>query len=152
MDLALSEEQELAVATLRRFVRKEIWLWEKRIDANALSLPEDAFAELSGKVRAMGLHRFTVPALPALPPDVQGHDLDLHTQVLLMEEVAQHRAGVFAPGYGLFGVDIPPPLLASLSEIMHSLMVGLLSYQKIPPPYLSAVLPEMLQFLMVGLL
>ena len=121
-----TDEQQMLIATVRRFVRREIWLWEKRIDLNAPSLPEEVFAELREKVRAMGLHYFTVPTVPGISSDVRGPGLDLHTQVLLMEEVAQHRAGVFAPGYGLFGVDIPPPLLAATAAQQERYLVPLL--------------------------
>lgn len=112
MDLALSEEQELAVATLRRFVRKEIWLWEKRIDSDAVTLPDDAWTELLPKSQASGLENL-IAAPGFCGPDLVEAAPDLLTRARVAEEMSQHRAGVMAPSYELFGVDAPPQLFAA---------------------------------------
>jgi acyl-CoA dehydrogenase len=112
VDLALSEEQELAVATLRRFVRKEIWLWEKRIDSDAVSLPHEACDALLPKSQASGLDNL-IAAPGFCGPDLDEAAPDLLTRVRVAEEMSQHRAGVVAPSYELFGVDAPPQLFAA---------------------------------------
>ena len=54
-DDRLSEERRLLRDAVRRFVRRELWLWEKRIDANAFALPPEVAADLRPKAAAMGL-------------------------------------------------------------------------------------------------
>lgn len=115
MDLTLSEAQELIIATVRRFVRKELWLWEKRIEPDAMTLPSEVFAELLPKAQGTGLYNL------AAPPGYCGDELDevapdLVTRALAAEETSQHRAGVLAPSYELFGVDAPPQLFAATDE------------------------------------
>jgi alkylation response protein AidB-like acyl-CoA dehydrogenase len=92
---------------VRRFVRRELWLWEKRIDANAFALPPEVAADLRPKAAAMGLAPLREPA------SLGGPSVDGATRALVLEEIAQHRAGVLAPGYGLFGPQVPPSLYAA---------------------------------------
>lgn len=103
----LSEPQGMLRDTVRRFVRKELWLHEKRLDPNATRLPTDAFDDLAAKVQAMGLADLLVPDA------AHGPELDAVTRALLAEETSQHRAGVLHASYELFGVDVPPQLLAA---------------------------------------
>ena len=107
MTFAPSEEHELLRTTVRRFIRKEIWLWERRGEPNAIALPPDVFANLHAKIVDMGLDNLTVP------DGYPGPDLDLPARMLVVEEIAQHRAGVLYPAYGLFGADVPPQLFAA---------------------------------------
>ena len=115
MDLRLSEEQKLAVATLRRFVRKEIWLWEKRIDSDAVTLPSEAWTDLLAKSQASGLADL-VTAPGFCEPDLDEALPDLLTRARVAEEMSQHRAGVVSPSYELFGVDAPPQLYAAKED------------------------------------
>jgi len=115
VDLTRSEAQELITATVRRFVRKELWLWEKRIDPDAMALPAEVFAELLPKAQGTGLSNLTAP------PGYCGDELDevapdLVTRALAAEETSQHRAGVLAPCYELFGGDAPPQLFAASAD------------------------------------
>ncbi len=107
MDFARSDEQRMIAATVRRFVRRELWLSEKRIDANASMLPPEVVARLQPKVETMELENFEAPER------LGGPRLDLVTRLVVAEEMTQHRAGVLAPGYGLFGVEAPPQLYAA---------------------------------------
>ena len=97
MDLELSEEQKLIVATVRRFVREEIVPLEANLDPDASELPPDDFARLSAKVKQMGYWGIDIPA------EYGGPGIDLPTRVLMAIEMAQHRAGLYAPCYGVFG-------------------------------------------------
>ena len=107
MDSGLSDAQRMIAETVRRFVRRELWLWEKRIDANASMLPPEVMADLRPTVVRMELDRLEAPER------FGGPRLDLVTRLVVAEEMSQHRAGVLAPGYGLFGVEVPPQLYAS---------------------------------------
>jgi alkylation response protein AidB-like acyl-CoA dehydrogenase len=97
VDLELSEEQKLIVATVRRFVREEVVPLEANLDPDASELPPEDFARLSAKVKQMGYWGLDIPA------EYGGPGIDLTTRVLMAIEMAQHRAGLYAPCYGVFG-------------------------------------------------
>lgn len=101
-------ELTLVLEGVRRFVRRELWLWEKRLDANATRLPDELFGELHAKVDEMGLDHLLAPAAsgrgPALPDAARAR---------IVEETSQHRAGAISAAYGLFDPDPPPQLYAA---------------------------------------
>lgn len=97
MNLQLTDEQTLIIAMVRKFVREEIVPLEANLDPDADSLePEDA-ARLREKTKAMGLFGLDIPV------QYGGPDVDLITRTLLAIEMAQHRAGLYTPCYGVFG-------------------------------------------------
>ena len=102
-----ADAHAMLAGTVRRFMRREVWLWEKRIDANAFALPAEVAADLASKVAEMGL------SLVREAEDLGGPTLGWRERALVVEEMAQHRAGVLAPGYGLFGPEVPPALYAA---------------------------------------
>jgi alkylation response protein AidB-like acyl-CoA dehydrogenase len=97
MNLELSEEQRLIVDIVRRFVREEIVPLELELDPDADELPPEVRAPLVAKTKAMGLYGLDIP------PEYGGPEIDLVTRTLLAIEMAQHRAGLYAPCYGVFG-------------------------------------------------
>lgn len=97
MDLSLREEQHLIVDTVRRFVRDEIVPLEQNLDPDADELESADRDRLVAKTRAMGLYGLDIP------PEFGGPELDLVTRTLLAIEMSQHRAGLYAPCYGVFG-------------------------------------------------
>ena len=97
MDLSLSEEQTLVVDNVRRFVRDEIVPLEASLDPDADELPAADYQRLIVKTRAMGLYGLDIPVA------FGGPDIDLVTRTLVAIEMAQHRAGLYAPCYGVFG-------------------------------------------------
>ena len=97
MDLELSEEQQLIVDTVRRFTREEIVPLESALDPDASSLDEADYDRLVAKVKAMGFYGLDIP------PEYGGPDIDIVTRTLMAIEMAQHRAGLYAPCYGVFG-------------------------------------------------
>ena len=97
MDLDLTEEQEMIVGMVRRFVREEILPLELNLDPDAEELHPDDHDRLVGLTRDMGLYGL------GIPPEYGGPDVDLVTRTLLAIEMAQHRAGLYAPCYGTFG-------------------------------------------------
>jgi acyl-CoA dehydrogenase len=99
MDLELTDEQKLIVAQVRRFVREEIVPLEAKLDPDASELPPEDFARLSAKVREMGFWGLDIPA------EYGGAGVDLVTRTLMAVEMAQHRAGLYAPCYGVFGIS-----------------------------------------------
>ena len=86
----MTEEQKMICATIRRFVREEIVpLEETELDADAYELPEEHEERLRKIAQDTGI------------PGATG--LDVKTRVFMAEEMAQHRAGLYHPCYGLFG-------------------------------------------------
>ena len=97
IDFTPTQEQQALIDLVRRFVREEIVPLEADLDPDASELrPEDA-ARLEAKVRALGLYGMDVPE------EFGGAGLDVMTRTLLAFEMTQHRGGLYAPCYGVFG-------------------------------------------------
>ncbi len=97
MDLELSEEQKLIVDTTRRFVREEILPLEDDLDPDASALEPEDRERLIAKVKAMGFYGLDIP------PEYGGPEIDIVNRTLMAIEMSQHRAGLYAPCYGVFG-------------------------------------------------
>lgn len=97
MDLQLSDEQRIIVQTVRRFVQEQILPLEAEMDPDATSLPREHYERLTTMVRELGFYGVDIPA------EYGGAGLPTVTRVLMAEEMAQHRAGLYAPCYGVFG-------------------------------------------------
>ena len=97
MDLKLTQEQEMVVDMVRRFVREEIVPLEMNLDPDADSLEPADRDRLIAKVKLMGLYGLDIPV------EYGGPDLDMVTRTLIAIEMSQHRAGLYAPCYGVFG-------------------------------------------------
>jgi alkylation response protein AidB-like acyl-CoA dehydrogenase len=97
MQLTPTAEQDLIVSMVRRFVREEIVPLETSLDPDADELPAADFTRLVAKVKEMGLYGLDIP------PQYGGPELDLLTRTLIAIETSQHRAGLYAPCYGVFG-------------------------------------------------
>ena len=97
MDFTLSDEQQLIVDTVRRFVAEEIVPLEADLDPDAGDLHPDDQARLVAKTKAMGFYGFDIPE------EFGGPGLDVTTRALMAIEMSQHRAGLYNPCYGTFG-------------------------------------------------
>ena len=97
MDFEPSEEQQMLIDQVRRFVREEIIPLEANMDPDASELEPADHKRLVEKTKAMGLFGIDIPK------EYGGPDIDLVTRVLLAIEMAQHRAGLYVPCYGTFG-------------------------------------------------
>ena len=82
---------------VRRFVREEILPLEQHLDPDADELPADDRARLVALVGDMGLYGLDIP------PEYGGPEIGLVTRTLIAIEMSQHRAGLYAPCYGVFG-------------------------------------------------
>lgn len=97
MDFRLTDEQQMITGMVRRFVAEEIYPLEMHLDPDADSLPEADKSRLVAKVREMGLYGLDIPV------EFGGPDIDMVTRTLIAIEMSQHRAGLYAPCYGVFG-------------------------------------------------
>ncbi len=97
MQLQLTEEQDLIISMVRKFVTEEILPLELNLDADADELPEQDKRRLIAMVKEMGLYGLDIPV------EFGGPDLDMVTRTLIAIEMSKHRAGLYAPCYGVFG-------------------------------------------------
>ncbi len=97
MDLRLSDEQQMIVETVRRYVAEEIVPLEADLDPDAGALAPDDFDRLVDKTKEMGFYGLDIPE------EFGGPGLDTTTRALMAIEMSQHRAGLYNPCYGTFG-------------------------------------------------
>jgi alkylation response protein AidB-like acyl-CoA dehydrogenase len=97
MELELTDEQQLLLQTVRRFVREQIVPLEDKLDPDADEIDSQDHDRLVAQVKKMGLYGLGIPA------EYGGPAIDLVTHCLLEMEISQHRAGLYAPCYGVFG-------------------------------------------------
>ena len=97
MDLALTDEQQMIVDMVRRFVREEIVPLEAQLDPDADELPPEELKRLQKMTQDMGLFGLDTP------PEYGGPEINVVTRSLIAMEASQHRAGIYAPCYGAFG-------------------------------------------------
>ena len=101
---ALPDELRALRDQVRRFVRDEIVPLEQRLDPDAPDIPREDFLRLSARTRAAGLWALGAPA------EHGGGGLDTFSLCVVLEEMAQHRMGLYNPGCGVFG-RTPPPVI-----------------------------------------
>ena len=118
----MSEELDLIVNAVRRFVRREIWLHEKRMDSNAPELPVDIHANLLNRAAELDIAPLMAP-----PGSINGPQIDLpdSDRLRIAEELSQHRAGVLNPSYGLFDPDPPAQLYAATTDQQQRFLLPL---------------------------
>ncbi len=100
----LPDELRILREQIRRFIQEEIIPLEQRLDPDAPDIPDEDFARLSAKTKAAGLW-----ALGA-KEEYGGGGLDTFSMCVALEEMSQHRMGLYNPGCGVFG-RMPPPAI-----------------------------------------
>lgn len=95
---------------IRKIVRDEIIPLEQRIDPDAPEIPEEDFRRLSAKTKAAGLWCLGAPA------EYGGGGLNTFAMSVLLEEMSQHRMGLYNPGCGVFGRSLAPFIFAGTRE------------------------------------
>ncbi len=97
MDFSLSDEQQLIVESVRRFVAEEIVPLEADLDPDAGELAPQDTERLTAMTREMGFYGIDIPS------EYGGPGLDTTTRALMAIEMSKHRAGLYNPCYGVFG-------------------------------------------------
>src|SRR5919197_195897 len=102
----LPDELRVIREQVRRFIREEIIPLEQRLDPDAPGIPDADFKRLSEKTRAAGLWAL------AAPEEYGGGGMDTFAMSVILEEMAQHRMGLYNIGCGVFGRYPPPAIWA----------------------------------------
>jgi acyl-CoA dehydrogenase len=106
----LPDELRILRDQVRRLIQEEIIPLEQRLDPDAPDIPREDFLRLSAKTKAAGLW-----ALGA-PEAYGGGGLDTFSLCVVLEEMAQHRMGLYNAGCGVFGRYPPPAIWAGTRE------------------------------------
>ena len=110
MDMQRTEEQQLIIDTVRKFIREEIRPLEADLDPDAYELNPADDERLRAMVKDMGMYQM------GLPVEYGGPGVDIVTRTMLAEEMSQHHAGLYAPAYGTFGSSPPEHLYKGTDE------------------------------------
>ncbi len=97
MDFRPTDEQQMIIDTVRRYVADEIVPLEADLDPDAGVLDPADQARLVAMTKDMGFYGLDIPA------EFGGPGLDTTTRALMAMEMSQHRAGLYNPCYGTFG-------------------------------------------------
>src|SRR5438105_7738770 len=106
----LPDELRLLRDQVRRCSREDTLPLEQRLDPDGPGIPDEDFERLSAKTKAAGLW-----ALGA-PEQYGGGGLDTFSMSVVLEEMSQHRMGLYSPGCGVFGRYPPPAIWAGSKE------------------------------------
>jgi len=101
-----------------RIIRDEIIPIEKSIDPDAAEIPQADYERLTNRTRAAGLWCMGAPR------EVGGGALGTFNMCVLVEEMAQHRMGLYNPGCGVFGRNPPPVIYAGTAEQIEKYAAG----------------------------
>lgn len=88
---------------VRAFMRESVRPSEASLDPEATDLPDAAAAELMASAKDAGLWALSVPTR------LSGGGMGAMARVVVLEELAQHRNGLYNPGYGAIGRYPPDP-------------------------------------------
>lgn len=89
---------------VRRIIREEVMQAEAKVDPDDAEILEEDYQRISSKVRTAGMWCM------GSPKQYGGGGLSLFEMCVLMEEMCQHRMGLYNPGCGVFG-RTPPPVI-----------------------------------------
>lgn len=98
---AIPDDVEDIRQTIRRFLQREVIPAEQELEPESTELPEEVYAAIRSRAKANGLWSL------CMPKALGGGGLGFMAQVVLLEEITQHRNGLYNPGMGVFGR--PPP-------------------------------------------
>jgi len=106
----LSEEMRLLRDQVGQIIRDKIIPIEQRLDPDAAEIPEDDYWRIARKVQAAGLWCMGSPV------EYGGGGLGTFAMCVVLEEMSQHRMGLYNPGAGVFGRTPPPVIYGGTRE------------------------------------
>ena len=93
----LPQELHMLQQTVRRIIHEEIVPLEQGMDPEATDIDHDTWERLAGMTRDAGLWAMVAPA------EYGGGGLGTFGYSVVLEEMAQHRNGLYNAGYGVLG-------------------------------------------------
>lgn len=106
----LSEELQRLREQVRRIIRDEVIPAEARVDPDAAEIREDDYWRIAKKTQSSGMWCM------GSPEKYGGGGLGTFAMCVLMEEMCQHRMGLYNPGAGVFGRRPPPVIWAGTEQ------------------------------------
>ena len=126
----VSEELDLIVNAVRRFVRRENLAAGKANRAETRrKLPADIHANLLNRAAELGIDHLMAPSGSGVGPGRSTCPTLIGLRIA--EELSQHRAGVLNPAYGLFDPDPPPQLYAASAEQRERFPVAIVAARRL---------------------
>lgn len=113
----LPQELQMLRDQVRRIVREEIIPIEQRIDPDAPDLPDEDYHRLMTKTKAANLWCL------GAPEQYGGGGLNTFGMSVLLEEMSQHRMGLYNAGCGVFGRYPPPVIYGGTEEQIYKYAV-----------------------------
>ncbi len=105
----MSDELRMIQATIRKFMQEEVLPHEIGLEHDSTEFPEDIQQELSQKAKDAGLWCL------GAPEEYGGGGLNEFGFCVVTEEMAKCRAGLYHPGYDVFG-RYPPNIIYAGNE------------------------------------
>lgn len=106
----LPEELRMARNLVKDYIQNEIIPLEQELDQDAISLPDEDFDRLTPMTKEMGLWCMGVAE------KYGGAGLSIFAQVVIDEEMVQHRAGLYRPAYSTMGSSPPEVIWMGTDE------------------------------------
>ncbi len=106
----LSEELVLLRQQVRRIIQEEILPVEQGIHPDASEIPQEDYQRITKMTQDAGLWCM------GAPQKYGGGGLNSFAMCVVMEEMVQHRLGLYNPGAGVFGRHVPTPIWAGTEE------------------------------------
>ena len=116
----LSSELIALRDNVRRIIKDEVIPAEARVDPDAAEIDEEDYWRIARKVQAADMWCMGSPARYG------GGGLSLFEMCVLMEEMCQHRGGLYNPGAGVFGRTPPPVIWGGTEEQIQKYAVATL--------------------------
>jgi acyl-CoA dehydrogenase len=106
----LADELRSAQETVRTIMRDDVVPLERDMDPEATDLDPAAWEPLAAKAKESGVWALWAPS------ELGGSGWGAFGHAVLTEEMAQHRNGLYNPGYGIFGRTPPSVVFACSPE------------------------------------
>ncbi|MEE8398590.1 MAG: acyl-CoA dehydrogenase family protein [Desulfobacterales bacterium] len=120
----MSNETKMLQTWVREYVRKEILPLETTMDPEAITISTEDYERLSSKTREAGMWHL------GLPEKYGGAGLDCFTMTVLMEEMSQHRNGLYNTCYGTLGRGVPNIIFSGTEEQIEKYAIPTLNGER----------------------
>ncbi|WP_209124894.1 acyl-CoA dehydrogenase family protein [Alkalihalobacillus sp. BA299] len=100
-EILIEDDLRLLQKNIQSFIQNDVVLEEQKVKSSLEKLPENIINKLQTTMKEIGLWFMNAKR------EWGGAELSIYDQVHLNEIAAQHHRGIYHPGGGAFGSDIP---------------------------------------------